>query len=196
MSTTHVPDATSAAAPTAPVTIAEVERLLSERDRSARSLLIERYAPRLGAIFLPTGLVVILLGWYGAAHTPWTFEQTPYLISGGLLGLALAITGGILYFGGLLTQLGERNRVAASRLADDLAALRNDVATATAMRARNGAATASTNGSALLVATPTGSMVHRADCSVVADRPADELVSVGPNDDAYRACKLCAPLEN
>ena len=196
MSTTHVPDATSAAAPTAPVTIAEVERLLSERDRSARSLLSERYAPRLGAIFLPTGLVVILLGWYGAAHTPWTFEQTPYLISGGLLGLALAITGGILYFGGLLTQLGERNRVAASRLADDLAALRNDVATATAMRARNGAATASTNGSALLVATPTGSMVHRADCSVVADRPADELVSVGPNDDAYRACKLCAPLEN
>ncbi len=197
MATTHVPDTTEAVAPAAPVTIAEVERLLTERERSARSLLIERYAPRLGAIFLPTGLLLILLGWYGAAHTPWTFEQTPYLISGGLLGLALAVTGGLLYFGGLLTQLGERNRVAATRLADDLAALRSDVAAATALRARNGvSAAAHTNGSALLVATPTGSMVHRADCSVVADRSADQLVTVGPDDDAYRACKLCAPLEN
>lgn len=200
MSTTHMPDTAGDTTPDttrdAGVTIAQVEQLLAERERSRRSLFIEAYAPRLGAVFLPTGLVLILLGWYGAAHTPWTFEQTPYLISGGLLGVALAVTGGILYFGGLLTQLGERNRLAANRLAGDLEALRRDVASSSALRTTSEVGErAHTNGS-VLVATPTGSMVHRADCQVVASRTADELVTVGPNDDAYRACKLCAPLEN
>jgi hypothetical protein len=42
------------------------------------------------------GFLCIVLGWYGAAHSPYLFEEIPYLISGGLLGLALVIGGGVM----------------------------------------------------------------------------------------------------
>ena len=42
------------------------------------------------------GFVCILLGWYGAAHSPYLYQEVPYLISGGLLGVALVIGGGVL----------------------------------------------------------------------------------------------------
>ena len=42
------------------------------------------------------GFVCILLGWYGAAHSAYQYQEIPYLISGGLLGVALVIAGGIL----------------------------------------------------------------------------------------------------
>ena len=57
-----------------------------------------------GAILLPLGLVVIVLGWYGAANTPYQYDQLSYLVSGGLLGLGLTFTGGFLYFGAWLAR--------------------------------------------------------------------------------------------
>ena len=51
-----------------------------------------------GGLFMPVGIIFILLGWAGASRTPLPFEQTDYLISGGILGLALVFTGGFLYF--------------------------------------------------------------------------------------------------
>src|SRR3954453_14303185 len=51
-----------------------------------------------GGIMMPLGIVFILLGWAGAARTPLPFEQNDYLISGGLLGLALVVAGGFTYF--------------------------------------------------------------------------------------------------
>src|SRR5438067_6707141 len=63
-----------------------------------------------GAVLLPLGLLVIGLGWYGAAHTPYSYEQTPYLISGGLLGVGIVLTGGFIYFGTWLARLLVENR--------------------------------------------------------------------------------------
>ncbi len=63
-----------------------------------------------GAVMLPLGLIAIFLGWLGASRTPYEFEQIPYLISGGLLGVALAITGGFLYFGYWLTRMVNQQR--------------------------------------------------------------------------------------
>jgi hypothetical protein len=39
------------------------------------------------------------------SHTTDTFEQTPYVVSGGLLGLALVVAGGFCYFGYWQTQV-------------------------------------------------------------------------------------------
>jgi hypothetical protein len=50
-----------------------------------------------GALLIPVGLVLILLAWLGASDTVFVDEQISYLISGGLLGLALVITGSCLY---------------------------------------------------------------------------------------------------
>jgi len=51
-----------------------------------------------GAILVPLGIALILLGWSGVSHTTDTFEQMPYVVSGGLLGLALVFAGGFCYF--------------------------------------------------------------------------------------------------
>lgn len=49
-----------------------------------------------GSILVFLGFVVMTLGWVGAARTPREIEQVPYLISGGLIGLALVLLGGLL----------------------------------------------------------------------------------------------------
>jgi hypothetical protein len=52
----------------------------------------------IGGMVLPVlGFVAILIGWWGASGTAYTAEQIPYLISGGLLGLGLIVTGGALF---------------------------------------------------------------------------------------------------
>src|SRR4051794_13798325 len=65
----------------------------------ARVLLV------MGGVLIPLGIVLILLGWSGVSHTTDTFEQTPYVVSGGLLGLALVVAGGFCYFGYWQTQV-------------------------------------------------------------------------------------------
>jgi hypothetical protein len=49
-----------------------------------------------GSILVFLGFVVMVLGWVGAARTAREIEQVPYLISGGLIGLALVVLGGLL----------------------------------------------------------------------------------------------------
>jgi hypothetical protein len=49
-----------------------------------------------GSIALVVGFVLMILGWLGAARTFREIEQIPYLISGGLIGLALVFIGGLL----------------------------------------------------------------------------------------------------
>ena len=50
-----------------------------------------------GGALIPVGILLIILGWWGASDTVLVDEQVNYLISGGLLGLALVITGACLY---------------------------------------------------------------------------------------------------
>ncbi len=50
-----------------------------------------------GVLLLVAGLVVVVIGWYGASGTKILSEQIPYLISGGLLGIGLTVIGAALY---------------------------------------------------------------------------------------------------
>ena len=56
------------------------------------------------------GLAFILLGWAGASRSIVVEQQVPYLISGGLLGLALAVVGAVTFFAQWLTVLIRENR--------------------------------------------------------------------------------------
>src|SRR5260370_7856559 len=51
-----------------------------------------------GGVRVGQGAILIALAWIGAANTTDVFEQIPYMISGGLLGLALVFIGGFCYF--------------------------------------------------------------------------------------------------
>jgi hypothetical protein len=74
------------------------------RDEGRRSILGHpRFLMSVAAALMAAGLLVIVLGWVGAANSVLIEEQVPYLISGGLLGLALALIGALTLFTHWLT---------------------------------------------------------------------------------------------
>lgn len=154
----------------------------------------ERTLMILGGVIAPLGVVVVLLGWWGASQTPYVFEQVPYLISGGLFGLALVFLGAFLYFAHWLTELVREHRAqsasiveALQRLQDQVARLADDEPMA---RSATVMVPTHADGSAVLVATARGTMAHRPECVVVAGK--DDLRAVTAAD-GLAVCKLCEP---
>src|SRR5438270_11550554 len=97
--------------------------------QSLSSIPVDRWVLIAGAIMVPLGIALIVLGWYGAAHKALIIQQFPYLISGGILGLGLMITGGLAYFGYWITRLVQENRTHTRQLVeaiDRLAAVATD----------------------------------------------------------------------
>ncbi len=105
-----------------------LEGVRALRVNSASSLLSERLLLVLGGIIAPLGLVVVILGWWGASQTPYDFEQVPYLISGGLLGLGLVFLGSFFYFAHWLTQLVKEHREQSAAILAALEQLANQTA--------------------------------------------------------------------
>ncbi|HUO47923.1 MAG TPA: hypothetical protein VMU09_03725 [Acidimicrobiales bacterium] len=69
-----------------------------------------------GAACIGIGFVAVIFGWYGSAHSAYVFQEIPYLISGGLLGVALVAGGGFLFFAAWIVRLLEENRRHAARV--------------------------------------------------------------------------------
>jgi hypothetical protein len=93
----------------------------ARRRRSDRD--VRKVIQWLGGLAIGLGFVAIVLGWYGTAHSPYLYQEIPYLISGGLLGVALVIGGGVLVRGAWsMRQVEEarRNAVAIVRSVDRL----------------------------------------------------------------------------
>ena len=155
---------------------------------------LDRWLLIIGGVLLPVGILIVVLGWMGASRTPLVFEQIPYLISGGALGMALTFAGGFTYFAYWQTVKVRDGRSqhrelmeALQKLEVRLGAVENGAGTT------NRAASRSTNGhGSNLVATETGSMVHTRDCPVVSGR--DKLVSVPADGGGMVPCKICDPL--
>ena len=82
-----------------------------------------------GSLLMPLGLLAIGLGWYGASHTPYTFEQVSYLVSGGIGGLALTTLGGFLFFGSWLARIAHQQRQQTELLAGEIARLADAILT-------------------------------------------------------------------
>lgn len=138
-----------------------------------------------GAIMLPLGLVVIVLGWYGAANTPYEYDQMSYLVSGGLLGLGLTFVGGFLYFGAWLARIAADGRESSKRLADTLLLLAEVTATTATTDDRG------VDLGAIPVVAGDGTTMHRRDCSLIAHR--DDLTPVGENNAHLVGCRVCKP---
>lgn len=73
---------------------------------------------RLGIAYCIAGFVLIFLGWNGAASYNRSFEQTPYLVSGGIAGLGLIVLGAAL----IVAQSLRHDRVELRGSIDDLRA--------------------------------------------------------------------------
>jgi hypothetical protein len=181
----------------------------------------------LGGLLLPIGVITIIVGWYGAAHTPKLYEQNDYLISGGLLGLGLVFIGGFLYFGYWMTrQIRTTNTAtqqtlrALSRIEAQLGAGPHSTnGNTNGYRAEssyeddesNSAPAAGSRGrrrrdrseaerpgrtataTEQLVATERGTLLHRRDCPVVANK--ENLRTVDADAPGFRACQICNPFD-
>lgn len=150
----------------------------------------ERIMALIGAALVAVGIPLIILGWYGAAHTPYTFEQIPYMISGGLLGLALTVLGGLFYFAYWMTRQVHETR----RQSDQTEQVYRRME---AMMSPNGHGVAAPIGSSSPVApafvtTSRGSMFHRLDCVVVKGRM--DVRGVRGDEKGLKPCKICDPL--
>lgn len=108
MATAVIPDV-EAPASTGPSADEREARLIEGADQlaSAREPILNHPQILLvvAATLMTTGLAAIVLGWIGASHSILVEEQIPYLISGGLLGLALATIGALTVFAHWLTEL-------------------------------------------------------------------------------------------
>jgi hypothetical protein len=166
---------------------AETKTRSSARGLPAFDMTIARLMAILATVMLPGGLIAIGLGWYGAAHTPFVFEQMPYLISGGLLGVGLLVAGGLLYVGSWLARLAELERDEGAKIRDMIRGVRQELELLPGLV--GGAAPTAQRS---FVATKTGTMFHVPDCSVVAGR--NDLRDVSGDESGLTPCKICQPL--
>lgn len=164
-----------------------VRRLRGLRAGDGGSGKLDRWLLLLGGVLMPLGFLLVTLGWIGASGTPLLFEQIPYMISGGLFGLGLVFAGGFVYFAYWLTLLVREGRTAREDLQASLSRLEGLLAATL-----TGGAATSVDGPAAVVATATGSMVHRPNCAAVVGRP--NLRPASLDEPGLTACGLCQPL--
>ncbi|MEA3077694.1 MAG: hypothetical protein QOF60_2602 [Actinomycetota bacterium] len=142
---------------------------------------------QLGIGLAVLGFVLLFLGWNGAASYDRVPAQVPYLISGGMAGLALVVLGGAA----LIVQGAREDRAQLQRSIDELRAAVERIGLASA----NGAAYSPVAAEAgMVVAGPT--TYHRPTCSLLEGRgvlptiPASEAVERG-----LSACRACDPAD-
>lgn len=178
---------TTSAQPLATSTTGRIDRLTDQvrhvRTRASAGSL-DRWLLVLGLLLMPVGIVFIILGWAGASRTPLPFEQIDYLISGGLIGLALVISGGFLYFAYWQTVRVHESRTQAAAL----------TASVRRLEALLGASVADgtiTVPEPEFVATEAGTVYHRVDCAAVAGR--DDVSTIDVATTTLEPCRICTP---
>lgn len=144
-----------------------------------------------GAILMPLGVFVVLIGWYGAAHTKYSYDQFPYLLSGGLLGVVLSQLGGVLYFGAWLAKGANDQKEASRQIADTMLVLADVVSRQRAESANPALAQTADPGAVPVLAGPQGTTVHRRDCMLIRQR--DDLHVLTGAETGVSTCRVCAP---
>jgi len=145
----------------------------------------------LGIAYCIAGFGVLFLGWNGAASSDRVEEQLPYVISGGMAGLALVVIGAAL----IVTDSLRNDRV---EMKDALDELRRTIAAtgsaAPSSGAATGAATVSSGGGVGAEVVAGAQSYHLPTCSIVAGQPTATRMAVG---DAIalglEPCRVCGP---
>jgi hypothetical protein len=151
------------------------------------STFVGQLGGKLGVAVSVIGFIVIFLGWNGAASFNDLRQQFPYLISGGVAGLALVALGAAL----LVIESARAERAELQSSIDDLR--RSIEALGAATGNGHGAATTVLAGSGDLVVVGSSSY-HRPDCRLVSGR--DSMAMATPdeaNAQGLTPCRICTP---
>lgn len=166
-----------------------------------------------GVCISAVGVIVVALGWYGAAHTTILQYQVPYLISGGMLGAALIVLGGVYSMTSTLAQQQQRIEDLLSIALGDLDDLPEDTVTLpvvassgpqpTRMRGERLARTntGSTAGTSAVVQDRPdpvmwvrgGAGYHRLGCQIVEGKPSMRGTVARAKRAGLAPCRICDP---
>lgn len=138
--------------------------------------------PVLGWVLAGLGALALLLGWYGVSGEALTAKQLPYLVSGGLTGIALIIVAAVF----LATEDVRRSLARVDdlqRKVDDLYAL-----FVADLEGSSGSVPA-----AQWVALPAGTSYHRPECALVQGKDATGVDLTAVHRRALRPCRVCDP---
>jgi hypothetical protein len=146
-----------------------------------------------GSILLPLGVAVIILGWHGAAYGNVDQKQIPYLISGGILGLAIVIVGCFFYWAHWLYRIYDQADLHHQEMIrEQREMIRALVGSGFQPQHMNGASPAS-DGRGFVV-TATGSNFHAPGCPLIANRMANARTISEEEARDMRPCRVCEPL--
>jgi hypothetical protein len=152
--------------------------------------------PLVGWLLALLGAVALFLGWWGVSGEALTAKQIPYLVSGGLTGIALVIMAAVvLATDDVRRELGRMTEL--ERKIDELYALFVADMAGTDMAGADGAATAASTpvtSASAVVALPAGASYHRPDCALVVGKSDVSTVDrklVGTR--SLRPCRVCDP---
>ena len=152
------------------------------RPRSARAWLafLAAFWPFiLGALLVAGGLAAIVIGYLGAAGTLVVGLQVPYVVSGGLLGLALVVLGtGLLILQGM-TRQAQLTR----RLLEEMRERGEPPASAGAGPSADG----------VVVAARGGRLFHRPGCLLVEGKDVRRLKVGSAATRRLEPCRVCDP---
>lgn len=154
------------------------------RSRGTRGEFVRENARALAAVaLLGAGIVFVLLGWYGAANTNILTEQIPYLISGGLLGVALIIVAGFFASSAALERQNRELREDLRRAIGSMGSGRPQFG------AVGGTGAPSADGNVFVV--NGGRSYHFAGCPIIEGKDSTAIAFGSAQKDGYAACKLC-----
>ncbi len=144
---------------------------------------------KLGLSFCLGGFVAIFLGWNGAASYDRVPAQFPWLISGGVTGLALVVIGAAL----LIVENNRRDRAVLMALLEEV---RLGLEHSPPAAAANGFARPTQPVAAISadMVIAGASSFHDQGCRLVADRPDLEPISRAEAEERdLTACRICNP---
>lgn len=188
-----------------------VSRMGGDEEQLPDAALFWRWAatavrPWAGWILAALGVVVIIIGWYGVSGQALVAKQLPYLISGGLGGVALVGIGAAMISAerrrqdtGRIERLEEMVTELRSVLVSDPDAPADwpqaaDPFGASAGRHQATSANGAAAGSSGLVALPTGTTYHSPGCQMVRGKDGVEAVSTRAIEQrGLSACRVCEP---
>ena len=161
-----------------------------------------------GALLLPLGLAFILLAWSGAAHGRVDQQQIPYLVSGGIGGLAVVMIGCFFYWAHWLYRIYDQadlhhqealqeQREMMRALIDALGSGGSRAGAPGFGHAPSGSAAVPSNGetgSRVFVATQSGSNFHTTGCPMVANRVGSLRTVTEDELEQMKPCRVCEPL--
>jgi hypothetical protein len=144
----------------------------------------DRRVGPLGILFCVAGFVLIFVGWNGAAGVDRVPEQIPYVISGGVAGLALVVIGAAL----LVADRARADRVALQAAIEQL---RGGLDGFAGSAPAAGASTVEDGEPTVLAAS---SSYHRSDCQLIEGQSGlTPMTAAAAQRRGLEPCRICSP---